>query len=295
MDAAETLGVIDAVLRLVADEAPLDLLVPSLAGVVDSAIESTASALHLPGRSEPTPPLGGEPHTALIAAAVDRALSTGETFSLSLPAGTWCSAHVVPVVAGSERVAALVVWSPRPGQFTGDDKAAVDRAVHLAAISLGSHPDAVALRRAERVDPLTGLANERHFAGVLETIAAEPDPGPCAVVVLDVDDFAAINAAIGPDAADHVLVIIGGRLRGAVRSRDLVGRWDGDEFVILCRDVADEAEAAQVADRLSRVVGTPMVVDEHDVAVTVTARWAFAHRLTESSELVSSARGAAGT
>ncbi len=38
-----------------------------------------------------------------------------------------------------------------------------------------------------------------------------------------------------------------------------------------------------------------MVVDEHDVAVTVTARWAFAARLTESSELVSSARGAAGT
>ncbi len=191
MDASETLGVVDAVLRLVADEAPLDLLLPSLAGVVDSAIESTASAFHLPGRPAPAAPLGGEPHTALVAAAVDRSLSTGEAFSLSLPAGTWCSAHVVPVVAGAERVAALVVWSPRPGQFAGEAKAAVDRAVHLAAIGLVGHTEAVALRRSERVDPLTGLANERHFTGVLEAIAAEPDPGPCAVVVLDVDDFAA--------------------------------------------------------------------------------------------------------
>jgi diguanylate cyclase (GGDEF)-like protein len=47
------------------------------------------------------------------------------------------------------------------------------------------------------------------------------------------------------------------RLRGAVRGGDHVARWGGDEFVVLCPDVADIAEAMSIAERLRRAVSAP--------------------------------------
>jgi diguanylate cyclase (GGDEF)-like protein len=290
--AVETLALVDVVLRLVATDAPLDQLSSVLSGLVDIALPECSTSVYVTGAEPPEPPVGGGPHLPLVRAAVDRAVSTGEHVALHLPGGPWSAAWVNPVpgVDPSECVAVIVVWSARSGGPPDAASAAVERAVRLTSIALSGHPDAVTLRRAARIDPLTGLANRRHFEAALLEVGAEAGHGPCAVVVLDLEDFAAVNDRHGPDAADHVLVIVGERLRGALRARDLVARWGGDEFTVLCRDVVDIDEAHHVAARLQRVIGQSIVVDEAALTVTARVGVAFAARGDEALSLVDDAR-----
>lgn len=292
--APETLALVDAVLRLVATDAPLPELSSALAGLVDIALTDCSTSLFVSGAEPPEPPLGGEPHVPLVRAAVDRAVSTGERFTLHLPGGPWSAAWVIPVggVDPSECVGVIVVWSARAGEPPEDAAAPVERVVRLTSIALSGHPDAVMLRRAARIDPLTGLANRRHFESALAEISTEAGHGPCAVLLLDLQDFAAVNAQNGPDAADHVLVIVGERLRGALRARDLVARWGGDEFAVLCRDVLDADEAHHVAARLQRVIGQAMVVDEASLTIIARVGVAFVARGDEALGLVDEARAA---
>ena len=89
------------------------------------------------------------------------------------------------------------------------------------------------LRRQAHVDELTGVANRHVLAERLEVLrAASPGRG-LAVVVVDVDDFKAVNDSFGHGVGDEVLRVIGGLLRGAVRATDVAARLGGDEFVLL--------------------------------------------------------------
>jgi len=98
-------------------------------------------------------------------------------------------------------------------------------------------------RRAER-DALTGLVNrsglERRLA---DTLAASPD---AALVFVDLDGFKEVNDTWGHTAGDAVLEQVAARLRSAVRPGDLVARYGGDEFVLLCRQVAPGDEGVIV-------------------------------------------------
>jgi len=134
-------------------------------------------------------------------------------------------------------------------------------ALLVAGAVAGVARDHRRLRRRASTDSLTGLPNrtefERRASRALADLAGE-GRGAC-LIVIDLDRFKAINDTIGHAAGDRVLRDAGMRLAGAVRSSDLVGRWGGDEFVLLLAGISDPLavpeRTAALAECLKTVPG----------------------------------------
>jgi diguanylate cyclase (GGDEF)-like protein/PAS domain S-box-containing protein len=155
--------------------------------------------------------------------------------------------------SGSERIL-TVTWSP----LSRDVAAGLGALVMVADVTESRRSER-ALRRRALYDPLTGLPNRYLFRDRLEMAAARQaraDGVGTAVLFLDLDGFKPVNDVHGHDAGDELLRQVGGRLSGAVRATDTVGRHGGDEFVILCEDI-DEAAALAVATRIHSALRCP--------------------------------------
>lgn len=112
-------------------------------------------------------------------------------------------------------------------------------------------------------DALTGLFNREHIVHDVESACRRPDPGgrPTGVLLLDLDRFKHINDSLGHPAGDSVLREAGLRIRGAIRDTDSLGRLGGDEFLIVCRQLSDVSNAAEIAQRVLTALESPMAVE----------------------------------
>ena len=121
-------------------------------------------------------------------------------------------------------------------------------------------------------DPLTKLPNREHFLERLAEARAglSPQDLDVGVVFVDIDDFKHVNDTLGHEAGNELLVAIAARLRAAVRSRDLVARFGGDEFLVLADQLGDPREATKLAWRLAHSLRAPFSVDGSEVSVTAS-------------------------
>ena len=120
-------------------------------------------------------------------------------------------------------------------------------------------------RAAERQalhDPLTGLPNRALLSDrAQEQIKrARRDGGSMALLMMDLDDFKAVNDTLGHAAGDALLERVAERLRGAVRETDTVGRLGGDEFAVVTGALGGPADAAAVAERVLEALHAPVSV-----------------------------------
>ncbi|TDP72950.1 GGDEF domain-containing protein [Roseateles toxinivorans] len=128
------------------------------------------------------------------------------------------------------------------------------------------------LRAQSERDPLTDLANRRHFMAVMEQQAAAHFEG--ALLMVDIDHFKHVNDRHGHAAGDVVICEVARRLNEAVRTEDLVVRWGGEEFLIFAPDVpADQLEL--LAERvLFKICDTPATLDTGPLDITVSIGFA---------------------
>ena len=130
----------------------------------------------------------------------------------------------------------------------------------LDAASQALHRQKEAAEALARTDVLTGLANRRAFdeAAQLEVQRAQRYGTPLALVLTDLDHFKSINDSYGHHSGDEVLRKFARILTTSVRNVDVVGRWGGEEFVILMPDTG-LVEAVQAAERMRQAIAaTPI-------------------------------------
>lgn len=103
-------------------------------------------------------------------------------------------------------------------------------------------------------DPLTGMLNRRGLLQALSVSMARASlpskPAGTAVLFLDLDDFKVVNDSLGHEAGDHLLIEVARRLSASVRAGDVVSRFGGDEFAVLCQGIRDDEHASEVAARV---------------------------------------------
>ncbi len=109
------------------------------------------------------------------------------------------------------------------------------------------------LERLAMTDELTGLPNRRAFFNQAkkEVSRSKRHGLPCALLLLDLDGFKAVNDRHGHDAGDEVLTRVSGVLRTGVRETDLAARFGGEEFVVLLPQTKME-EAFALAERVRK-------------------------------------------
>jgi diguanylate cyclase (GGDEF)-like protein/PAS domain S-box-containing protein len=120
-------------------------------------------------------------------------------------------------------------------------------------------------------DPLTGLLNR---AGLRDRVdvawESRRSDAPIAVLFGDLDGFKVVNDTLGHDAGDEVLVRVAQRMGDAVRTGDVVARWGGDEFVILCPSVESVEDATRIAGRIRTALEAPFRIGPGSATVGIS-------------------------
>lgn len=179
---------------------------------------------------------------------------------------------IVPLLDSDVPVGALLCFFGRrrifgPQQIDLQVALARQAAQVLARLRLRVELEALAM-----YDQLTGLANRKllHERIGQALGSALWNEHSLALIMLDLDGFKAVNDNLGHAVGDRVLKQVADRLRSVVRGNDVVARFGGDEFVIICEDIDGDA-VLHVAERLRAAVreSSELVTDDYEVSASL--------------------------
>lgn len=194
----------------------------------------------------------------------------GEWGTLCVPIvdRSWSGSERRRTYAGQVRAALLLGRGERqaPRELDQEDLRLLRALTRQVATLLAN----ARLHRQATTDALTQLASRACIEQALrqELEAARVRHQPLAVVLVDVDDFKAINDTLGHDVGDEVLAALARRVTRALRHDDAAGRWGGEELLLVLP--ATDLEGALVAARkvVAQVASAPLV---RDIRVTISA------------------------
>ena len=139
--------------------------------------------------------------------------------------------HLVPV---STRISPI---KDSQGRISGAGLVFSDNTSGIAARQAITRLEKQAL-----IDPLTGLANRRYIHKILDNKIDEMNRYGLkfCLLFIDIDHFKAVNDTYGHDAGDKVLQEVAGSMANVIRPSDILGRWGGEEFLIIILNVEEE-------------------------------------------------------
>jgi diguanylate cyclase (GGDEF)-like protein len=178
----------------------------------------------------------------------------------------------VPLIFQDRLIGMLAVDSTRPNHFTSHHAHLVAAFADQVAIALENARLFAEVQQMAITDPLTGLHNRRHFFELAyrEVERTRRYHSPLAAIMLDVDHFKRVNDKYGHDAGDEVLRAVARWCRINLRAVDIVGRYGGEEFVILL-PATDLPRAQVVAEHLrQQLAQTSIIIGSRTLLVTAS-------------------------
>lgn len=172
----------------------------------------------------------------------------------------------------------LVLWRPVAAvSWTAEDGKLAVSATALIRLVLEHEAIQQEMARQTRNDPLTGLCNRAAFLDELERRVdrLERERLPGTLLLIDLDDFGALNQRVGLEAGDAVLCALASLLRHTFRPADLLARMGNDGFAVWL-DGADELAAAERAEALRLETAGRLAVDQGQalsVSIAIGTRW----------------------
>jgi diguanylate cyclase (GGDEF)-like protein len=185
----------------------------------------------------------------------------------------------VPLIHREDVLGVLILKGASNHAYSEHDLRAVSLFAEHAAIAVANArlyeaERALSIQLSHQVvhDPLTGAANRVLVSDRMAHALARVQRAECSMSVLfiDLDDFKLVNDELGHGVGDLVLTAVAQRLMACVRPSDTVGRFGGDEFVIVCEDVQDDAGAMDIAARVLRSLAPPFSTPSGDRSLSAS-------------------------
>ena len=202
--------------------------------------------------------------------------------------GKLSSSTCVPSLVGGEVIGAVLVQHPTPLDTTSRRR--VEASITQASPVLANLRNLALSQARALTDQLTGLPNRRSIDDTLKRMAAfaERSGTSLSAVLFDLDHFKGVNDVYGHEKGDEVLAGIGVAVAGSVRASDFIGRYGGEEFILLLPDT-DRAGAVVIAEKVRATIAA---VEVPGVTRPVTASLGVASIPEDAHEPTLLLRGA---
>ena len=166
----------------------------------------------------------------------------------------------------------LVVGADVADRFDHDDLSFLGAMANVLGGAIDAARSIDELRHNAQHDALTDLPNRLLLLDRLDRAleAAEAAGTQVAVLIGDLDRFKLVNDGLGHAVGDTVLCVAAERLQLQLRPGDTVGRFGGDEFVVVCQGIEHLDAVLDIAERLSAAVSQPMRVQRTELVVTMS-------------------------
>lgn len=178
----------------------------------------------------------------------------------------------VPLVVRGQTIGLLAIDSAQPNRFTNEDVKMATAFADQVAIALENARLYEEAQNMALTDALTGLYNRRGLfeIGRLEFSRARRNSRPFAALMADIDHFKRVNDLYGHAIGDQALQVLARHLNNITRDVDIVGRYGGEEFVVLLSETPLEA-ARDIAERLRAAIETsPIATDSGNLRLTIS-------------------------
>jgi len=191
----------------------------------------------------------------------------------------------VPLMISGEVIGSMLVEHSRP--LEASDLRLIHDSVGQATPTLANLRNLALAEARAATDALTGLPNRRAVQDTLKRMIAQSGRTlePLAALVLDLDQFKAINDTYGHDRGDAVLCAVSDVLRRTLRSSDFVGRNGGEEFIALLPDT-DAAGAMEAAEKLRAAVSRLSLPGIDRQVTTSIGAAVFPHAAADAQSLL---------